>query len=83
MLAADQLRRLPSPAFVNGFGARPRRIGRTDKFNAVTSARFADMVVDQLRRYDRENVQYVEFMVSFSCPNEREKICATICAAKR
>jgi adenosine deaminase len=31
------------------------------------------MTLDQLRDYHSENVQYVEFMVSFSCWNERDK----------
>ena len=36
------------------------------------------MTADQLRQYDRENVQYVEFMVSFTCPNEREQFRAAV-----
>jgi adenosine deaminase len=61
---------LPTPAVPTG---HDQFFATFDKFNAATAPRFADMVVDQLRQYDRENVQYVEFMVSFSCPNEREK----------
>src|SRR5919112_761248 len=36
-----------------------------DKFGEVSGSRFVDMVLDQLRNYHSENVQYVEFMVSF------------------
>ncbi|HET7536784.1 MAG TPA: hypothetical protein VFJ90_10035, partial [Candidatus Didemnitutus sp.] len=44
-----------------------------DKFGAASGSRFVDMTLDQLRDYHSENVQYVEFMVSFSCWNERDK----------
>jgi adenosine deaminase len=44
-----------------------------DKFGAVSGSHFADMMLDQLRNYHSENVQYVEFMVSFSCWNDRAK----------
>lgn len=44
-----------------------------DKFGAASGSRFVDMILDQLRDYHSENVQYVEFMVSFSCWNERDK----------
>jgi adenosine deaminase len=44
-----------------------------DKFGAVTGSRFVDMILDQLRQYHAENVQYVEFMVSFSCWGDRDK----------
>src|SRR5205823_488087 len=43
------------------------------KFDRASASRFMDMVADQLRRYAGENVQYVEFMVSFPCSNDREK----------
>jgi adenosine deaminase len=35
-------------------------------------------VIDQLRRYVDENVQYVEFMVSFSCAGDRPKFRSAI-----
>jgi hypothetical protein len=44
-----------------------------DKFGAASGPRFVDMTVDQLKQYDSENVQYVEFMASFSCWNDRDK----------
>ena len=44
-----------------------------DKFGAVSGSRFVDMMLDQLRNYHSENVQYVEFMVSFSCSDDRAK----------
>jgi adenosine deaminase len=66
---------LPTPAVPTG---HDQFFATFDTFNAATAGRFADMVVDQLRQYDRENVQYVEFMVSFSCPNEREQFRAAV-----
>ena len=36
------------------------------KFAECSGSRFVDMMLDQLRNYHRDNVQYVEFMVSFS-----------------
>ena len=44
-----------------------------DKFGAASGSRFVDMILDQLKDYHGENVQYVEFMVSFSCWNDRDK----------
>ena len=44
-----------------------------DKFGAASGSRFADMTIDQLKQYDSENVQYVEFMASFSCWSDRDK----------
>ncbi len=44
-----------------------------DKFGAASGSRFVEMTLDQLRDYHSENVQYVEFMVSFSCWNDRDK----------
>jgi adenosine deaminase len=43
-----------------------------DKFGAVSGSHFVDMTVDQLRLYDGENVQYVEFMVSSWCPSDHD-----------
>jgi adenosine deaminase len=44
-----------------------------DKFAAASGTHFVEMTIDQLKQYAGENVQYVEFMTSFYCPNEREK----------
>lgn len=52
-----------------------------DRFAAVSGSRLAEMTVDQLRLYDAENVQYVEFMVSSWCPNDREKFVRAIATA--
>ena len=32
------------------------------------------MAIDQLKEYHSENVQYVEFMTSFYCPNDHDKL---------
>ena len=48
------------------------------KFGAVTGANFVDMVVDQLKEYDGENVQYVEFMTSFYCPDHHDGLIAAM-----
>ena len=66
---------LPSPAVPTG---HDQFFATFDKFNAASSGHLADMTADQLRQYDRENVQYVEFMVSFTCPNEREQFRAAV-----
>ncbi len=66
---------LPTPAVPTG---HDEFFATFDKFNAASSGHFVDMAVDQLRQYDSENVQYVEFMVSFGCPNERETFRAAI-----
>jgi len=44
-----------------------------DKFGAASGPRFVDMILDQLRDYHSENVQYVEFMVSFWCSDTHDK----------
>src|SRR5262249_49335050 len=44
-----------------------------EKFGTVSGSHFVDMTVDQLKLYDSQNVQYVEFMVSSWCPNDRER----------
>jgi hypothetical protein len=44
-----------------------------DRFGAVSGSHFVDMTADQLKGYEAENVQYVEFMVSAWCPNDRER----------
>ena len=45
-----------------------------DKFGAASGSRFVDMILDQLRDYHSENVQYVEFMVSFSCWDDPRQV---------
>ena len=49
-----------------------------DRFGAVSGSHFVDMTVDQLKRYEAENVQYVEFMVSAWCPNDRERFAKAV-----
>jgi hypothetical protein len=44
-----------------------------DKIAAASGPNFVGMMVDQLKQYDGDNVQYVEFMTSFSCWNDRDK----------
>ena len=66
---------LPTPSIPTG---HDEFFATFDRFNAASSGHFVDMAADQLRQYDRENVQYVELMVSFSCPNERERLRAAI-----
>jgi adenosine deaminase len=48
------------------------------KFGAASGPYFVAMVVDQLRQYDDENVQYVEFMTSFGCPGDRDKFARAV-----
>ena len=38
------------------------------KFGAASGSHFVDMTIDQLKQYDSENVQYVEFMMTFCLP---------------
>jgi adenosine deaminase len=44
-----------------------------EKIAAASGPNFVGMTVDQLKQYDSDNVQYVEFMTSFSCWGERDK----------
>ena len=44
-----------------------------DKFAAASGTHFVEMAIDQLKEYHSENVQYVEFMTSFYCPNDHDK----------
>jgi adenosine deaminase len=53
-----------------------------EKFGAASGAHFVDMTVDQLRHYDSENVQYAEFMTSFSCSSDREKFVKAVAGQK-
>jgi adenosine deaminase len=48
------------------------------RFGAASGSHFADMMIDQLRQYHEDNVQYVEFMISFSCPNEKDRFIAAV-----
>jgi adenosine deaminase len=48
------------------------------RFGAASGPYFVAMVVDQLRQYDDENVQYVEFMTSFGCPGDRDKFARVV-----
>jgi adenosine deaminase len=61
---------LPTPAVPTGHDEFFAAFG---KFSAAVGLRFADMTADQLREYDSENVQYAEFMTSFSCWDDRDK----------
>jgi adenosine deaminase len=44
-----------------------------DKFGAAAGPEFVAMMLNQLRQYQAENVQYVEVMTSFDCPGDRDK----------
>jgi adenosine deaminase len=48
------------------------------RFGAASTPNFVDMTIDQLKEYDSENVQYAEFMTSFSCWNDRPKFIAAM-----
>jgi adenosine deaminase len=66
---------LPTPAVPTG---HDEFFAVFDKFGAVSGSNFVDMTIDQLRRYDSENVQYVEFMVSSWCPDDRDRFVKAI-----
>src|SRR5260370_16551191 len=66
---------LPPPAVPTG---HDEFFAAFDKFGAVSGSHFVDMTIDQLRRYDSENVQYVEFMVSSWCPDDRDRFVKAI-----
>ncbi len=59
---------LPTPAAPTG---HDEFFATFDRFGTVSGSHFVDMTLDQLKLYDGENVQYVEFMVSSWCPNDR------------
>jgi hypothetical protein len=61
---------LPTPAVPTG---HDEFFAAFEKFGTVSGSQFVDMTVDQLNLYDSQNVQYVEFMVSSWCPNDRER----------
>jgi adenosine deaminase len=69
---------LPTPAVPTG---HDEFFAVFDRFGAVSGSRLADMTVDQLKLYASENVQYVEFMVSSWCRNDREKFVRAVAAA--
>ena len=52
-----------------------------DRFGAVSGSHLIDMTVDQLKHYEAENVQYVEFMISAWCPGERARFAQAISEA--
>jgi adenosine deaminase len=61
---------LPTPAVPTG---HDEFFAAFEKFGTVSGSHFVDMTVDQLKLYDSQNVQYVEFMVSSWCPTDRER----------
>jgi adenosine deaminase len=61
---------LPTPTVPTG---HDEFFAAFEKFGTVSGSHFVDMTVDQLKLYDSQNVQYVEFMVSSWCPNDRER----------
>jgi adenosine deaminase len=60
---------LPTPAVPTGHDEFFATFG---KFGAASGPHFVGMTIDQLKEYDSENVQYAEFMTSFSCWNDRD-----------
>jgi adenosine deaminase len=68
---------LPTPALPTG---HDEFFAAFEKFGTVSGSHFVDMTVDQLKLYDSQNVQYVEFMVSSWCPNDRERSALRKCA---
>jgi len=66
---------LPTPAVPTG---HDEFFAAFEKFGEVSGSHFVDMTIDQLRRYDSENVQYVEFMVSSSCRDDRDRFVKAI-----
>jgi len=69
---------LPTPAVPTGHDAF---FAAFDKFGTVSGSHFVDMTLDQLRLYDSQNVQYAEFMVSSSCPNDRDRFVKVVSEA--
>jgi len=68
---------LPTPAVPTG---HDEFFAAFEKFGAVSGSHFVNMTIDQLRRYGSENVQYVEFMVSSPCPDDRDRNALRKCA---
>jgi adenosine deaminase len=69
---------LPTPAVPTG---HDEFFAAFEKFGTVSGSHFVDMTVDQLKLYDSQNVQYVEFMVSSWCPNDRERFVKAVSEA--
>jgi adenosine deaminase len=61
---------LPSAAIPTG---HDEFFATFDRFGAAAGPHFVAMMVNQLRQYERDNVQYVEVMTSFDCPRDRDK----------
>ena len=61
---------LPSAAIPTG---HDEFFATFDRFGAAAGPEFVAMMVNQLRQYARENVQYVEVMTSFDCSRDRDK----------
>jgi adenosine deaminase len=66
---------LPSPATPS---AHDQFFGAFERFGAASFRHAADMTVDQLRRYQAENVQYAEFMMTFLPSVDRRALAETI-----
>jgi len=66
---------LPSPATPS---AHDQFFGSFDRFGAASFRHAADMTVDQLRRYQAENVQYAEFMMTFLPSGDRRALAERI-----
>ena len=69
---------LPTPAVPTG---HDEFFAAFEKFGTVSGSHFVDMTVDQLKLYDSQNVQYVEFMVSSWSPNDRERFVKAVTVA--
>ena len=69
---------LPTPAVPTG---HDEFFAAFEKFGEVSGSHFVDMTIDQLRRYDSENVQYVEFMVSSPCRDDRDRFVKAVSEA--
>jgi adenosine deaminase len=66
---------LASPATAS---AHDQFFASFERFGAASFRHAADMTEDQLRRYQAENVQYAEFMMSFLPHDDRRTLAATI-----
>jgi hypothetical protein len=69
---------LPSSAVPSG---HDEFFATFDRFGAVSGSHLIDMTVDQIKHYEAENVQYVEFMISAWCPGERARFAQAISEA--
>jgi adenosine deaminase len=66
---------LPSPATPS---AHDQFFGSFNRFGAASFRHAADMTVDQLRRYQAENVQYAELMMTFLPSGDRRALAERI-----